>query len=236
MAGTRSRRKRRYANRLLMCAVVCLSVFAKTEAQDNIVAVTMQIRSELNSHWRLRGEGRWGRERGNGDGWVMTYGAGVGYNLSKEAVIAIYARAALENYRHMQNRDAEISVAESITWKRSSGIFFGFCFEQRRLFYQPSGYTKNVSFCGGIVGVEKTWEKTGLSGNAACQVTCNMRSPNTKAEFVQRIRIPITIRKKLTDNLALGACYTYSAMGDKQVYIADRNNLHSVSANVFFTL
>ena len=215
---------------------VCLFVFSPSSAQSTFGGIYLQARHKINDRWAARGCALIGREFGKTESWVASCDAGAGYSLSDEAVIAVYAKTSIANYIHMSNHDAEMSVVESISWRRASGLFFGFYFEQRRLFYQPSDYTKNVSAYGGIVGFEKSWDKLGLRGRAGFHIVCNMKSPSTKSEFIQRIKIPISLRKRVSESIALGISYTYGAMGETQIYIADRNGLNTINAAIYWTL
>ncbi len=205
-------------------------------SQSYFDAATAKVTKDLRDKWVLQGLFRGGYGCGSTSYWACNIDCGAGYKLSETAIVAVYSRCAFANYISISNRDVEISIAESISWRRASGLFFGFYFEQRRLFYNPTGYTKNVSACGGIVGIERTWDKPQITGRIGCQVICNLKSQSTKAEFVQRVKIPVSIRKGLTQRLSVGIDYTYSAFGKRQIFIADKNGLNTLSVAVDFRL
>lgn len=194
------------------------------------------MRKTLNDRWTFRAFGQLGQEHSATRSNIVTLEAGAGYSLSKEAVIAVYAKAAHADYMHIGNKDSEISVSESISWRRASGFFFGLYFEQRRLFYMPSNYAKNVSFCGGLAGWSKSWERTGIFGSIGCQIICNMKSPNTKVDLVQRLKLPLVIKKTISERMAVGVSYTYNAMGDNQMYIGERDRMNAVTVSLDIAL
>ena len=223
-------------HRLILALLFFALLPTFAHGQSYFDAATIKVSKELRQQWTLRGLCRTGYGCGSTSYWAGNIDCGAGYKLSEAATIAVYAKCSFANYIGISNKDVEISISESISWRRASGLFFGFYFEQRRLFYNPTGYTKNVSSCGGIVGVERMWDKTQITGRVGCQAICNLKSQSTKAEFVQRVKIPVSIRKGLTPRLAIGIDYTYSIFGEHQVFIADKNGLNTLSVAVDFKL
>lgn len=221
---------------VVLIGTLCLFLSQHAFGQSYCGSLGVLMRKTLNDRWTFRAYGRLGQEHSETRSNIVTLEAGAGYSLSKEAVIAVYAKAAHADYMHIGNKDSEISVSESISWRRASGFFFGLYFEQRRLFYMPSNYAKNVSFCGGLTGWRKSWERTGIFGSIGCQIICNMKSPNTKADLVQRLKLPLVIKKTISEKTAIGVSYTYNAMGDDQVYIGERDRMNAVAVSLDIAL
>lgn len=231
-----STRPNRHSIYVILTGVLCLIFSSRIFGQNYCGSLAVLMRKTLNDRWTVRAYGQLGQEYSATRSNIVTLEAGAGYSLSKEAVIAVYAKAAHADYMHIGNKDSEISVSESISWRRASGFFFGLYFEQRRLFYMPSNYAKNVSFCGGLAGWRKGWERTGIFGSVGCQIICNMKSPNTKADLIQRIKLPLVIRKTISERMAVGASYTYNAMGDNQMYIGERDRMNAVTISLDIAL
>lgn len=221
---------------VILIGTLCLFLSPYAFGQSYCGSLAVLTRKTLNERWTVRAYGQIGQEYSGMRSNIVTLGAGAGYSLSKEAVISVYAKAVHADYMHIGNTDSEMSVSESISWRRASGFFFGLYFEQRRLFYMPSNYAKNVSFCGGLAGWRKAWERTGIFGSIGCQVICNMKSPNTKAALVQRIKLPLAVKKTISGKMAVGATYTYNALGDNQMYIGDRDRMNAVTISLDIAL
>lgn len=217
---------------MLLTSLLCLLTNQHAASQNYNGSLAVLMRKSLNERWTFRADGQLGQEFSTTRSNIVTFGTGAGYSLSDEAIIAVYAKASHADYLHIDNKDSEISVSESISWRRTSGFFFGLYFEQRRLFYMPSNYAKNVSFCGGLIGWRKRWERSGIYGSVGCQIICNMKSPNTKAELIQRVKLPLTIKKTIAGKVAIGASYTYYAMGDNQIYIGERDRMNAVTVSL----
>lgn len=220
--------------------LVALAIFFAAgtwaESQNHCGTLSLLVRKKQGEVWTFRFDGQLGQESSTTRSNIFKCGAGAGFSLSREATIAVYTQMAHAEYLHIDNKDSEISVSESISWRRASGFFFGFYFEQRRLFYKPSNYAKNLSSCGGIIGWQKSWDEIGLSGKAACQVICNMKSLNTKADVVQRIKLPLSIKKSITGSLAICVSYEYGFLGENQMFIGDRDRMNSISASLEISL
>lgn len=212
----------------LLTIALCAAFGPGAAGQNHSEALAVQVSKDFSEKWTFKVDGLFGQEHSETRSNVIMCGVGAGYHLNNDAVIAVYNKLAYADYMHIDNKDTEISVTESISWRRASGLFFGFYFEQRRLIYKPADYAKNVSSCGGIVGWGKKWEKIGLWGSVGCQVVCNMKTPNTKAEFVQRVKVPISLKKKISEKMHLGLTYTYGALGDNQRYIMDRDRMNAL--------
>lgn len=219
-----------------LASALCLTLCAAATSQNLCGLTDMQVSKSIGDRWAIRGELLFGHEHSTVNSTIVAYGGAAGYRMSHDAVIAVDANVSHALYSDIDNNDTETSIRESISWRRASGFFFSLYFEQRRLFYKPSDYAKNVSCCGGIAGWGKSWAKPGIFGSVACNLACNMKSPNTKAEVIQRIRVPIAIRKSINETIAIGLSYTYCALGDNQIYIADRDRLNTLTASFILTL
>lgn len=229
-----------HLNRFSFCViltwVLCTVISSHVFGQNYCGSLAVLTRKTLNDRWTVRAYGQIGQEYSEARSNIVTLEAGAGYSLSREAVISVYIRAAHADYLHISNKDSEISVSESISWRRASGFFFGLYFEQRQLFYMPSNYAKNVSFCSGLAGWSKRWERAGLFGSIGCQIICNMKSPHTRADLVQRIKLPLVIKKSISEKMAVGVSYTYNAMGDNQMYIGERDRMNTVTISLDIAL
>ncbi len=217
-----------------LCLLFMLSVMS--EAQYAYNGLKIALSKDLGEKWEIVGLANGGRGFGKQDYTSCGLNLGASYKISKDARLYVFAKGQYADYMHVSNRDMEMSIKEMISWRRTSGFFFGFYFEQKRLFYKPYDYAQNVSCFCGFAGYEHTWESTGIHGRASGQAILNMTSPNTKASFIQRAKVNISAHKRITNKLSMGLDYTYGHWGDRQIYIADRDNLHNFGVCITYCL
>ncbi len=213
----------------LAVTLLCLSLFSvASRAQYAYSGLKIALNKEFGEKWGIVGLANGGRGFGKQEYSSCGISVGASYGISKDARLYVFAHGQYADYMHISNQDIEMSIKEMISWRRASGFFFGFYFEQKRLFYKPDDYAQNVSYFSGFAGYEHTWKNTGIYGKAAAQAILNMTSPNAKASFLQRVKITISALKKINEKISIGLDYTYGHWGEKQIYIADRDNLHNL--------
>lgn len=218
------------STKLLSLAVALCHLFiysATAEAQYAYNGLKIAISKNFGEKWEIVGLANGGRGFGRQDYTSCGISLGASYRISNDARLYVFAQGQYADYMHIPNKDMEMCIKEMISWRRASGFFFGFYFEQKRLFYKPYDYAQNVSCFCGFTGYEHMWVKTGIYGRVRAQAILNMTSPNTKASFIQRAKVTISALKKINNRLFAGLDYTYGHWGEKQVYIADRDNLHN---------
>ena len=218
----------------LLAAIFALTTIA-TEAQSIFTGTRATARFELSTRWTARADA------GVGYGYTaepynaIGGGLGAGFRLNRDATLAGYCSLAHASYRDITNKELILRLTESISWRRPSGFFFGFFFEQRRLIYHPSDYKINTSCFGGLVGYEHRWDRPGLMTRGFVTVVANTKSENSSASFLQRVKGSLAIRKRIGSTVAVGADYTFAIGGPNQIYIADRDKLNvlNVAVDIF---
>lgn len=215
----------------LLAAIFALAPIA-ADAQNIYTGTRATARFELSTRWTTRAD------IGIGYGYTaepynaLGGGLGAGFHLNRNATLAGYCSLAHANFRDITNKELILRLNESISWRRPSGFFFGFFFEQRRLIYHPSDYKINTSCFGGLAGYEHRWERSGLMARGFVTVVANTKSENSSASFLQRVKGSLAIRKTVGSIVAIGADYTFAIGGPNQIYIADRNKLNTINVAI----
>ncbi len=215
----------------LLAAIFALAPIA-ADAQNIYTGTRATARFELSTRWTTRAD------IGIGYGYTaepynaIGGGLGAGFHLNRDATLAGYCSLAHANFRDITNKELILRLNESISWRRPSGFFFGFFFEQRRLIYHPSDYKINTSCFGSLAGYEHRWERSGLMARGFVTVVANTKSENSSASFLQRVKGSLAIRKSVGSIVAIGADYTFAIGGPNQIYIADRNKLNTINVAI----
>ncbi len=219
-----------------LLAAIIFTIAPCAEAQYAYTGVKGIAHFEISDRWLARAHLALGH--GHADEPYNAFGAalGAGFKLSRDAMLAGSCSLTHANYSGLDNNDLILHLTESISWRRPSGFFFGFYFEQRRLIYRPSDYKINTSCFGGLIGYEHTWQKTGILARAFAVVTANAKSENSSAQFIQRVKGFVSLRKRVVEVVAIGADYSYAVGGEHQIYIADRDGLHLLNVAVDISL
>lgn len=101
-----------------LALALCLTLCAAAESQNYYGSMAVLARKAFNDKWTMRFGGQFGHEESAARSNVVTCAAGVGYNLSSEVVIAFYNKTSFARFLHLDNRDTEISISESVSWRR----------------------------------------------------------------------------------------------------------------------
>lgn len=218
---------------LSLLAVMAASV-TPSRAQKLYLGCQADISCDISNRWTAKAYLAAGDAHTPEPYNALLAGFGGGFRLSGEATLAAHCSIAYAIYDDISNKDLILKLHESISWKRPSGFFFGFFLEQRRLIFRPSGYKLNASCLGGTLGMQRGWQKTGITANASLTVIANAKSENSAASFIQRVKISTSLRKRIGTRIALGADYTHAFGGRKQIYIADRDGMGCLTACVDF--
>lgn len=211
--------------RLFAIVAFCLALSGGIVAQTAYLGGNAVARRLIADRWVVRCAAGAGRASAAEPYVALTFGAGGGFKVSPDATVAVYGQVEQANYTHIGNRDVMFRLAESISWRRASGFFFGFLFEQRRLIFRPMGYVFNTSCCGALAGYGHEWAASGLTLDARCLLLVNMKSENTSASFIQRLKPSVSFRKRLYGRMAVGLDCSYALFGKRQVYVADRHKM-----------
>ncbi len=203
----------------------CLALSGGCVAQTAYFGADAVVRCRIANRWVVRCAAGAGRVSAAEPYAALTFGAGGGYKVSPDATVAAYGLVQQANYTHIGNRDVLFRLVESISWRRASGFFFGFLFEQRRLLFRPMGYVVSTSCFGALAGYGHEWAASGVALDARCLLVANMKSENTSAKFMQRLKPSVSLRKRLSDGLDVGVDCSYALFGERQVYVEDRHKM-----------
>lgn len=189
-----------------------------------------------NRKWTSRSSLQYGYGRTEEPYHAIIGGVACGYRMSQDAAISVGAVAARAEYVNLENVDVMLRLIETIEWRRASGFFFGFTFEQRRLRFRPANYSFNTSVFSAAVGYAHSWPSAGISADFSCRAVVNMRSETTLADFLQRVRLTASVSKALGERLALLMRLSYAYGGEYQIYIADREDMLWLNFGLSVTL
>lgn len=189
-----------------------------------------------NRKWTTRASFQYGYGRTDEPYHALIGSVGGGYRMSQDATVSVEAVAAKAEYVNLENADVLLRLVETIDWRRASGFFFGFSFEQRRLRFRPANYLFNTSVFGAAAGYGRSWGRSGISADFSCRVVVNMRSETALADFLQRVRLVASVRKVVGDRMSLLLDFSYAYGGEYQIYIADRDDMFGVNFGLAFTL
>ncbi len=215
-------------SRLLAVVPFCLALSGCCVAQTAYLGVDAVARCRIASRWVVRCAAGAGRVSAAEPYAALMFGAGGGYKVSPDATVAAYGQVQQANYTHIGNRDVLFRLIESISWRRASGFFFGFLFEQRRLLFRPMGYVVNTSCFGALAGYGHEWATSGVALDVRCLLMANMKSENTSAKFIQRLKPSVSLRKRLSGGMAVGLDCSYALFGERQIYVEDRHKMWGV--------
>lgn len=218
---------------LIVTFLAHLSV--EVDAQSLYTGTQATARFDLSTRWTAQADATVGYGYTDEPYNAIGGGLGAGFHLNRDATLAGYCSLAHASYRDISNEELILRINESISWRRPSGFFFGFFFEQRRLIYHPSDYKINTSCFGGAVGYEHRWERPALVARGFVTIVANTKSENSSASFLQRVKGSLAIRKRVGNAVAIGADYTFAIGGPNQIYIADRDKLNvlNVAIDIF---
>ncbi|MBQ2322161.1 MAG: hypothetical protein II375_06345 [Bacteroidales bacterium] len=225
--------RRRRVPFLSLLAVMAASL-TQAHAQKLYLGCKADISCDISDRWIAEARIATGDAHTPEPYNALFAGVGGGFRLSREATLAAHCSIAYAIYDDITNKDLILKLHESISWKRPSGFFFGFFLEQRRLIFRPSGCKLNASCLGGTLGMQRAWQKPGISANASLTVIANAKSENSAASFIQRVKISTSVRKRIGTRIALGADYSHAFGGRRQIYIADRDGMGCLTACIDF--
>lgn len=226
--------------RLWPLVALCLWVGGTACARGQSVFISPRVEADAafaaNRKWTAKASFQYGYGRTEEPYHALIGGVGGRYRMSQDAAVSVEAVAAKAEYANLENADIMLRLIETIEWTKASGFFFGFTFEQRRLRFHPANYSFNTSVFSAAAGYAHSWPLAGLSADFSCRAVVNMRSETTLAEFLQRVRLAASVRKAMSDRLALFLNLSYAYGGEYQIYIADRDGMLGLNFGLSVTL